>query len=78
MATPEEKAETASVFQRLYVRLMEVNILLRGLSSSGNRVPVDLVERVDSLTGTDYTEIVLGQYEEEPDVTGRTRPPVPD
>lgn len=59
-SSSDRRAETETIFNRLRLVLAEANVVLRALSMGGTPVPVDLVERVDSVTGTEYTEIVTG------------------
>lgn len=66
-SSSDRRAETETIYNRLKYALAEVNVLFRALSMGGTPVPVDLVERVDSVTGTEYTEIVAGPPREPAD-----------
>lgn len=56
---PLDTAETASLFRRIVTAVYELNLMLRAMSMNGNSVPVDTVERTDSISGTDYSEVVV-------------------
>jgi hypothetical protein len=50
------------IFDRLVVIGLEINILLRVAACGGNPVPVDITQRIDSLSGNEYTEIIINGY----------------
>jgi hypothetical protein len=60
MIDDQEAAEVKRIFTRLQLLVIEANYVLRALAMGGNPVPVDTVERADSITGNEYTEVLIG------------------
>lgn len=66
-----EDAILVSIWNRIIVLAFELNVQLRAASMGGNPVPVDVVQRIDPITGNEYTEVLVNglPHQEEGDAT---------